>query len=121
MPPGLDEAFGEDAARLAEADEGDAPRIDAHRTSLFLQKPRVVERRVLAAHRVRDRLLEGLRPLPFGGGPDMAFLADLVEAPVDLEPVPVGVTELDGDLAAGAAAAVEIDRHVVLAQMFARP
>ena len=49
-----------------------------------------------------------------------AVTADLVDAPIDLEPVAVGIAELHRDLHAGAPAALEIDRHVVLLQMIAR-
>ena len=51
----------------------------------------------------------------------MAVAADLVDAPIDFEPVVVRVAELDRELAAGAPAALEIDRDPVPAQMVARP
>src|SRR5262245_38658909 len=49
----------------------------------------------------------------------MAVAADLVDAPVDLQPVIVGVAEFDRELATGAAAPREIDRDPVAAQMVA--
>ena len=41
---------------------------------------------------------------------------DAVEAPEDLQAVPVGVAELDRDLHPGTAAALEVDRHAGAAQ-----
>src|ERR1700730_5413180 len=75
----------------------------------------------LALHRVGDRLLESLRRPPLVGRASGSHRADLVDVPVDLEVVAVGVPELDGDLAAGAAAALEVDRHAPLAQPRAGP
>jgi hypothetical protein len=45
--------------------------------------------------------------------------ADLVDAPVDLDVVSLGIPELDGELAAGAPPSFEVDLHAVLAQPFA--
>ena len=39
----------------------------------------------------------------------MPVAADLVDAPVDFQAVAVGIAELNGDLAAGAAPAFEVD------------
>src|SRR5262245_27834271 len=65
----------------------------------------------LPGDRVCDRVLQRLRGSPFARGARHAVRADLVDAPVDLEVVAVGIAELDRDLAAGATPALEDDRH----------
>ena len=62
-----------------------------------------------------------LAPFHCSGGRTCAVRADLVDAPVDFQVVAVRVLELDRELHAGAAAALEMDPHVVLAQVVARP
>ena len=70
--------------------------------------------------RIGDRVLENAHAFPLRGRADLPVAADLVDAPVDFEPVVVGIAELDRELAAGAAPALEIDRDAVAAQMVAR-
>src|SRR5260221_3634349 len=81
---------------------------------------RILERGVLAEHRLGGRGGEALGALPLLARPHLALAADLVEAPVDLEPVAIGIAELHGNLHAGATPAVEIDLYLVFAQMVAR-
>src|SRR5277367_4303639 len=69
----------------------------------------VVQGRVLATHRIGQRVFEAARPLPLGGRANLSVAADLVDAPIDFEPVIVRVAEFDRELATGAAAALEID------------
>src|SRR6185437_2083704 len=83
----------------------------------LLEKLGIGEVRVLAAHRIFHRVIEAVRPFPLVARPDMAVAADLVEAPIDFEPVAVGVAELDRDLHAGAAAALEIDLDLMLVKV----
>jgi hypothetical protein len=59
--------------------------------------------------------------LPSTGRTHAAVAADLVDVPVDLQVVAVRIGELDRKLAAGAPAPLVVDRHVVLAQVLARP
>src|SRR6266567_3615516 len=87
--------------------------------ALPLQEGRVHERGVLAPRGIRDRLLQALRPFPLGRRPRTPLGADLVEAPIDLEPVPVGISELDRDLATCAPPALEIDRNLLRAKEIA--
>src|SRR5258708_4447008 len=87
--------------------------------ALPLQEGRVHERGVLAPRGIRDRLLQALRPFPLGRRPRMTFAADLIEPPIDLEPVPVGISELDRDLATCAPPALEIDRNLLRAEEIA--
>jgi len=61
-----------------------------------------------------------VRPFPFLGRPRLLAGRELVQAPEDLEPVIVGVAELDRYLRAGPPPALEIELHVVALQMFAR-
>src|SRR5262245_42451942 len=65
---------------------------------------------------VGDRFLQGLGRLPLAARADVAVAADLIDAPVDLDVVALGVAELDGQLAAGPAPSLEVDGNVVLAQ-----
>ena len=60
--------------------------------------------RILTAHRVGHRILQAAGALPLARRADLAVAADLIDAPVDLEPVIVGITKFDSDLTAGAAA-----------------
>src|SRR5262249_50798805 len=55
-------------------------------------------RQPLAGHGIRHRVLERPRRLPLAGGADVAGGTDLIDAPVDLEVVAVGVAKLDGEL-----------------------
>src|SRR5690348_1635294 len=80
----------------------------------------IMERRVLAFDRLVDRLFEAVRPHPFLGRPHITVAANLIEPPIDLQPVTVGIAELDRDLRPGPAAAFEVDLHLVLLQMLAR-
>src|SRR5882762_7200331 len=84
-----------------------------------LEQRRVVQARVLAADRVGDCLFEARNALPFGRRAHMPVAADLVDAPVDLQPVVVGIAEFDRELAPGATAPGEIDRNPVPPQMVA--
>src|SRR5882724_7105839 len=84
------------------------------------QQGRVLQRRVLAAHGIGDRLRQALRTLPLGRRAGATVAADLVDPPIDLEAVAVRIAELDGDLAAGPAAALEIDGDALGAQVIAR-
>src|SRR4029450_3703719 len=70
----------------------------------------------LAGDRVGHRVLERARLPPLAGRPHLAGRADLVDAPVDLQIVAVGIAELDGDLAARPAPPLEHDRDAALAQ-----
>src|SRR5947207_7508201 len=81
----------------------------------------VVQGGVLAGDRVGDGRCEAADPVPLLAGARPAVAADLVDAPVDLEAMVVGIAEFDGELAAGAAASLEIDRHAVPGQMVAGP
>src|SRR5579862_5249782 len=81
---------------------------------------RIVQRRVLATDRIVDRLFEAVRPDPFFFGADNPVGANLIEAPIDLEAMTVGIAKLDRDLRAGAAPALEIDRPIHLLQVIAR-
>src|SRR5262245_42259825 len=60
-------------------------------------------RHALMHDRVGDGLLERLRRLPFARRTHVTVAADLVDAPVDLDVVALGIPELDGELAARAA------------------
>ena len=51
----------------------------------------------------------------------MAVTANLVDAPINLKPVTVGVAEFDRDLATGTAAASKVDFCAVLPQMVMCP
>src|SRR5277367_5161904 len=62
----------------------------------------VMQGRVLAPHRIGERVFEAARTLPLGGRADSTIAADLVDAPIDFEPMIVGVAEFDSKLAAGA-------------------
>jgi len=75
----------------------------------------------LALHGIGDGVFEGAGLAPLSRGADVAVGADLVDVPVDLEVVAVGVLELDRELAAGATSALEVDGHVSLAQPRAGP
>ena len=89
--------------------------------SAFVEQRGVMQGRVLAPHRIVERVFEAARPLPLGGRADSTIAADLVDAPIDFEPMIVGVAEFDRKLAAGAAAALEIDLDAMPAQMVASP
>src|SRR5882672_1271911 len=73
-------------------------------------------RHALTRHGIGDRVLQAARRPPLARGTRPAGRADLVDAPVDLEVVAVGVAELDGELTAGAPPSLEDDGDVVLAQ-----
>ncbi len=51
----------------------------------------------------------------------MAVAADLIDAPIDLEPVIIGIAKFDGDLTTGAAPAGKVDLDPMPAQMVVRP
>ena len=72
---------------------------------------------VLARRRIVDRILNGEFLTPFLGRARLFQHADLVEAPENLQHMIIGIAELDRDLRAGAAPALEIDLHVVLLQI----
>jgi hypothetical protein len=63
-------------------------------SSAFEQRG-VVQRRVLSAHRISERVFEAARALPLGSRADSTVAADLVDAPIDFEPVVVWVAKLD--------------------------
>src|SRR5256712_10145808 len=70
-------------------------------------------RQALTGYRVGDRVLEAARRPPLARGTRPAGRANLVDAPVDLEVVAVGVAELDGELTAGAPPSLEDDGGAV--------
>src|SRR5476649_1088387 len=76
--------------------------------------------RILAGRRVGDRLFQREALAPLLRRTDPALRADLIQAPVDFQPVHVRIAELHRDLAAGAAPAFEFDLHALLAQPVAR-
>src|ERR1051325_4810344 len=81
-----------------------------------------VERRhPLAVHRIRDGVFERQRLAPLARRTHAPVGTDLIDAPVDLEVVAVGILELHGELAARAPSALEVDRHAVLVEPRARP
>lgn len=75
---------------------------------------------VLAGHGFGDSFLQGLHSMPFIGRADPAVASHLVRAPIDFNAMVVGIAKLDGDLAARPAAPLEIDGHLMGAQMIAR-
>ncbi len=77
----------------------------------------VLQRGVLPGNRIGDRGFQAVGALPFMRRTRVLARRDLVDAPVDLQPMVVRVAELHRDLHAGPPAAIEIDRHIVLAQM----
>ena len=79
----------------------------------------VVQGRVLARRGDAHGVFQAHRLAPFLGRPRAAVIADLVDAPVEFEVMAVGIQELDRDLAAGAAAALEDDLGAVLLQVIA--
>src|SRR5439155_1186656 len=81
----------------------------------------IAQRGVLTLHRIGDRRVEAAHPFPFLLWPRSAIAADLVDAPIDLQAMAIGVAEFDGQLAAGAPATLEIDLDPVIAQVIAGP
>ena len=79
-----------------------------------------MQRRVLTTDGIGDGVAEAVDAFPFARWPHGAIAADLIDAPIDLQPMPIGIAELDGDLAAGPAPPLEVDRHAMSAQMIAR-
>lgn len=79
-----------------------------------------MQRRALAAYGIGDGGGEAVRPFPFAQWPHRAIAANLIDTPVDLQAVPVRIAEFDGDLAAGAAPALEIDGDAMPPQVIAR-
>jgi len=76
--------------------------------------------RVLPGNGIRDGFFQGSDSVPFIRRPDAAVAADLIDAPVDFHGMIVGVAELYGDLAASAAASLEVDLRAMGAQPVAR-
>src|SRR5205085_938906 len=74
----------------------------------------------LPVHRVGDGVFQRERLAPFTWRAHGAVGADLIDAPVDLEVVAVGIAKLHGELTTRATAAFEHDRHAVVAQPGAR-
>jgi hypothetical protein len=74
---------------------------------------------VLAGYRIGNRLFQTPDSLPFSGGANMAIASDLIDAPVDLYGMIVGIKKLDGNLASRPAAAFERERNVMRAQTIA--
>src|SRR5207248_3453922 len=105
-------------AAAARGAVGGNPR-SAESARLTLARRSGMQRGVLTGHRVGDRRIETAHPVPFLLGPRPAIAADLVDAPIDLQPVAIGVAEFDGELAAGAPAPLEIDLDPMFAQMIA--
>src|SRR5260221_13624606 len=79
-------------------------RRDTTRAPSARQHGRVLQRRVLAAHGIGDRLRQALRTLPLGRRAGATVAADLVDPPIDLEAVAGGGAATAGDLGARAAA-----------------
>src|SRR3990172_950492 len=79
-----------------------------------------VQAGILAGHRFGDSLFQRLNPMPFICRADPAVAAHLVHAPIDFNAMVVGITKFDGNLAARPAASLEINRHLMGAQMIAR-
>src|SRR5512135_1229522 len=75
---------------------------------------------VLAYYRIGGRGFEGSNSFPLARGPDITAGADLVQSPVDLEAVAIGVEKFDRDLTSRPAPALEGDRRAVFAQPLAR-
>jgi hypothetical protein len=89
-------------------------------SAMALDQGWVVQAGILAAHRVADGIRQVAGALPLARRADMAVAADLVDAPVDLEPVIVRIAKFDGDLTTGAAPAGKVDVDPVLAKMVVR-
>src|SRR4051794_6215382 len=79
----------------------------------------VVQRGVLARRRDAHGVFQRERLAPFLSRPRAAVVADLVDAPVQLEMMAVGIEELDRDLATGAAAALEHDLGAMVPEVLA--
>src|SRR5712691_1102547 len=75
----------------------------------------------LARHRIGDGVLQRARLTPLARGTRGGIGADLVDVPVDLEVVAVGVPELDRDLAAGPPPPLEDEGNAMLGEPRARP
>ena len=52
-------------------------------------------------------------PFPFLRRSRVALIADLIDVPVDLQPVPIRIAELHSKLTPGAAPPIKIDRHLM--------
>ena len=81
----------------------------------------VVQGRVLPADRIGDGLLQALCAFPFSRRPHVSVAADLIDAPVNLQPVIVRIAEFDRELTSCAPPPDEIYRDPMAAQMVARP
>src|SRR6185312_8934214 len=73
-------------------------------------------RQPLARHGILDSVLERFGRAPLARWTRGAIRPDLVDVPVDLEVIAVGVLELDRDLAARPPPALEHHGHAALAQ-----
>src|SRR5262249_29034251 len=83
-----------------------------------LDQRAVVQSGFLASHRVRYGTRQAAGSLPLFRRANMAVAANLIDAPVNLEPVIVGIAEFDGDLTTGATPPREVDFYTTGAQMF---
>src|SRR5580658_9221483 len=81
-------------------------------TVIAAKAPGGVDGGILALDRPGDRFFQRTDRDPFVLGPHDPFRADLIDPPVNLQQMPVGVTEFDDQLHARAAPAVEIDRNL---------
>src|SRR5262249_28717203 len=72
------------------------------------QRP-VVQGRVLAAHRIGNRSRKTAGTFPLAGRADQPIAADLIDTPIDLQPVIVGIAKFDRYLATCPAASGKID------------
>ena len=76
--------------------------------------------RALSQGRISNRRFESFDPLPFTSEPDITVGSYLIQAPVDLKAMAIGIEKLDCDLTAGPAAAFECDCDTPFAQPLAR-
>src|SRR5688572_21153381 len=77
-------------------------------------------RHALVGDGIGHGLFQGERLAPLARRTHVTARADLVDTPVDLQIVAVGVPEFHGELTARAPASLEDDRHTVRAQPGAR-
>src|SRR5262245_30957205 len=105
---------------LCSRDFGRRGSAESWRLCLGAGWPWILQARILSAHRIGDRFLETARALPLAARADIPVAPDLVDPPIDLQTMIVGVTKLHRDLTAGSAPSGEIDRDTAAAQKIVR-
>src|ERR1041385_640634 len=89
--------------------------------SLWLRERWILQGCILSRYGIGNRRFQPAHAVPLLARPRPPIAADLVNAPIYLQPVVVRIAEFDGQLATGAPASFKVDRHAMALQVITCP